>query len=331
MRVQVAIWRQPTYPVGGGTQMRAACHCARGHRGDAVTLHRWDRSHLAELAEVTRRSLPHIAQWMPSAVTEVAMPDRFLELVVEGWTSGRIYAYVVLETDRGARRPRHPHLRRDERRGRVSDPCRAHWLRFGNCSSAAPYVRGARKPTSRPHRASLQPCQHGKRSRGDQGGLPSRRQPRANPAHRRRVRNRNGVDPHETRRARSAKRCDRRHTEVPMSRARMLFHLPRVLSSCSVRGRASQTCRGTGRSGAAAGGDRLIAADVRGDAEPRGLGRADPSQAGCGRDYGLRTRLFVVAGWGEVIRSVRQTRGAVGLVAGDGDVRVEPAEPAGPA
>ena len=65
-----------------------------------------------------------------------------------------------------------------------------------------------------------------------------------------------------------------------------------------------------GRSGAAAGGDRLTAADIRADAEPRGLGRADPSQAGCGGDYGLRL-LLVVAGWGEVVRSVPRTRAAV--------------------
>ena len=64
-----------------------------------MTLCRWNRSHLAELAEVARRSLPHIARWMPSAASELEMPERFLELVADGWTSGRVYAYAVLEIE----------------------------------------------------------------------------------------------------------------------------------------------------------------------------------------------------------------------------------------
>jgi hypothetical protein len=56
---------------------------------------------------------------------------------------------------------------------------------------------------------------------------------------------------------------------------------------------------------------------------------ADPSQAGCGGAYGLRIRLFVVAGWGEAVRSVPVNQ--LGTYGGNGDDGVEPAEPAGPA
>src|SRR5262245_27238948 len=46
---------------------------------------------------------------------------------------------------------------------------------------------------------------------------------------------------------------------------------------------------------------------------------------------GCASFLVVVAGWGEAVRAVPRTRVAVGLIAGDGDGRVKPAEPAGPA
>ena len=46
---------------------------------------------------------------------------------------------------------------------------------------------------------------------------------------------------------------------------------------------------------------------------------------------GCASGLFVVAGWGEAVRSVPRTGAAGGQRAGDGDGRVEPAEPAGPA
>ena len=83
-----------------------------------------------------------------------------------------------------------------------------------------------------------------------------------------------------------------------------------IRTACQIA--RSPACRAADL-GAAAGGDRLTAADIRADAAPRGLGRADPSQAGCGGDYGLRIRLIVVAGWGEVVRSVPRARAAVGL------------------